>query len=113
MDNFLRTKGIATKSKILSKPIEYNNLLQKATLDTIKPRRLVIDFETASVQVVFCVGSTTNGQYKQFKQKTIGKSKEEDILNILGIDSSTLQDNILNFIEGEINAATGISDNKI
>ena len=94
-------------------PIEYNNLLQKATLDTIVSRRLVVDLESSTIQVVFCVGSTTNGQYKQFKQKTIRKNKEEDILNILGIDSSTLQDNILKFIEGEINAATGISDNKV
>ena len=112
MDKFLRTKRIATKSKILSNPIEYNNLLQRATLNTIKVRRLVVDFETSTVQVVFCVGATTNGQYKQFKQKIIGKDKEEDVLNVLGIDNLSLQDNILKFVEEEINAAATTANNQ-
>ena len=102
--NAIKSKNI-TRTKILSKSIKYNNLLQKASLNTIKTRRIVIDFDNAYMQLVFCVGTTTSGgKYKQFKQKVINKNNEVDILNTLGIDSSILQNNILNFIEGEINA---------
>ena len=87
----------------LKADITYFNTLQKAIINTISIRRIVIDVESKVIQIIYCIGNTDIfGTYKQLKCKPIVLDLEKESLNVFELDPTTLQDRVMNWVENKI-----------